>query len=122
MTSRASYLPVPQQRLLEDWGRTLRRMFHGEVPYQVGSSTQHGDYRDVDVRIIMNDSDHSDLAAIVAIPRLNVTLSLWGQQVTGLPIDCQVQQMTAANEQYHAQRRNPLGLSHWDTDERLVLG
>lgn len=120
--SRASYLPVPQQRLIEDWGRTLRRMFHGVMPYQVGSSTQHGGYRDVDVRIIMADDAHARLAAIVAIPRLNVTLSLWGQQVTGLPIDCQVQQMTAANEQYHAHRRNPLGLSHWDTDERLVLG
>lgn len=120
---RATWMPIQDVRLLDDWGRHLRRMFHGDVPYLVGSALQRADCRDVDVRIILGDRKHAELAALVSIPRLNVMLSLWGRQVTGLPIDCQVQQMTAANTQHPgAGRRHPLGLGGWDTDPDLVTG
>lgn len=122
---RSTHMPVQDQRLLDDWGRNLRQMFNGEVPYHVGSSLYRPDYRDVDVRVILDDDTHSDLSSIVSIPRLNVCLSLWGERVTGLLIDCQVQQRTAANEQYSQKanhRRNPLGISDWSTNRTLALG
>ena len=66
------------------------------------------DYRDVDVRILLADDVYD---ALPIMPHyLNLTLSLWGQRVTGLPIDCQVQRMTDANEEFPF-ARNAIGLS-----------
>lgn len=100
-------------RLLDDWGKALRSTFPTAFgAYHVGSSMIRKDYRDIDVRIIMPDDDFAALAAVVAPRRLNLMLTLWGQRVTGLPVDCQVQPQTLANEQYPGREhpRNPLGV------------
>lgn len=108
---RFNYLTVAQTQVLHDWGVRLRVMFRGAVSYHVGSSTQRKEWRDVDVRLILADKDHAKLAKSVDLHLLNVAVSLWGERVTGLPIDFQVQQMTAANDEFGNSFRNPIGLS-----------
>jgi hypothetical protein len=109
MSDRATYLTQSGYRLLDDWGVGLRRMFPAEVAYLVGSALTTSDYRDVDVRLMLDDDAHKALASVVNLADLDLSVSLWGQQVTGLPIDFQVQRTTEANAE-HKGRRHPLGL------------
>jgi hypothetical protein len=95
---RGNYIPLAQCRLLIEWANTLHDMFPGDGahgPYLVGSAIHRVDYRDVDLRMILDDDK------VEAIPLnlryFNMSVSLWGQQVTGLPIDFQVQPVTEAN-------------------------
>ena len=106
---RATYLLQSDLALLNAWSRELRKLLD-EPPYLVGSALTRADYRDVDVRIILDDVQYDDLQAVVNVPFLNLALSLWGQKATGLPIDCQVQQMFSANQDFTG-RRHPLGLN-----------
>lgn len=107
---RATYLTMSEYRLLDDWGANLRRMFPGYGgPYLVGSALTTADHRDVDVRLMLDDPEYEALASAVLLADLNLTVSLWGQQVTGLPIDFQVQLTEAANADFNG-RRHPLGL------------
>ena len=62
-----------------------------EIPYLVGSSLTRENFRDVDVRIILGKYEYKRLSYSVDIERLNMIVSLWGQKVTGLPIDFQIQ-------------------------------
>lgn len=122
MTGRATYLLVSEFHLLETWARELTAMFPGHVPYLVGSALTTKDYRDVDVRLILSDEEYSTLAVMVDIRRLNVAVSLWGQRVTDLPIDFQVQSMIEANVPDHGQR-NALGIRDWSNpDDRPEEG
>lgn len=91
--TRATYLQLSDVRLLDAWGRELREMW-GHTAYLVGSALVRPDYRDVDVRIVLPDDSIDHLAQVVDLGRLNLSLSLWGQKATGLPIDCQVQSVT----------------------------
>ncbi len=96
-------------------------MFHSH-PYLVGSCLDKRDYRDVDVRLILDDDqfaawfpeDHDDNRPTPRLKGLNVAMSVWAQKVTGLPVDFQFQQQTAANAQY-SQRdghyRHALGMT-----------
>lgn len=102
--SRLNYLTMAQTALLLDWAASVQQTFKGEMCYHVGSSLHTKDYRDVDVRLILNDSDFDALAQRVKIDRLNLAVSLWGNQVTGLPIDFQVQRMTEANAEFPGPR------------------
>lgn len=88
--------------------------------YLVGSALERPDWRDVDVRMILQDEYFEQLfpSAVVAQgawefdPRwmiLTVAVSDWLRKQTGLPIDFQFQPMTHANER-HKKRRNALGL------------
>ena len=103
-------LLVSQTELLRAWGRDLYRMF-GAMPYHVGSSLTTQTFRDVDVRTMLRDDLFDDLAARVHLTYLHTTVSLWGQQVTGLPIDFQIQRQSEANAEYGRRPRNPIGLS-----------
>jgi len=58
----------------------------------VGSSLTRDDYRDVDLRVVIEDADYVALVGVLDVQDLNMLLSRWGRQVTGLPIDCQLQQ------------------------------
>ena len=107
-------------RLLDDWGKALNDTFRKSVGIMhVGSSLTITDWRDIDVRIIMRDKDFARLKKSITVRRLNLMLTLWGQRVTGLPIDCQVQSMELANNKYPwpEHRRNPIGLRDSDGDE-----
>jgi len=110
MGDRATYLTQSGIRLLDDWGVNLRRMFPGQgVPYLVGSALTTADHRDVDVRLMLDDGTVDALSEVVNLADLDLCVSLWGQRVTGLPVDFQVQGTEAANAEFHG-RRHPLGL------------
>lgn len=94
-------------------------------PYLVGSAGAfaEGDgYRDVDVRLILGDEEFAQ-----ACPTrqrwelLSLAISTYLRDRTGLPVDFQVQQRTAANEK-HTGPRNPLGLTRRGRRLRVFAG
>ena len=107
---RITALHVTEVTALRDWGKIVRGMFRGAMPYHVGSSSVDGPWRDVDVRVMLDAADYADLADVLDINRLNHVVSLWGQRVTGLPIDFQVQARDEANAEYGGRRRIPIGM------------
>jgi hypothetical protein len=105
--SGSNFLIQSERALLSRWMHDIRFLFPREqraVPYLVGSVMTTPDYRDVDVRTILSDENHAALAAVIDLDRLALAVSLWGQRATGLPIDWQVQQQTAANEEFRGIR------------------
>lgn len=110
-SERASYLHVSEQDLLTDWGRRLYATFHfAHMPYHVGSSLLHSDWRDVDVRVMVPTEVYDQIESVLDVRRLNLMMSLWGQKATGLPIDCQVQTIDEGNEAHGGKRRSALGI------------
>ena len=90
--------------------------------YLVGSCMERADFRDVDVRFIMEDDAFSilfpnvDLSAGSAIwefdPRwllLNTSICKWLREQTGLPVDFQIQPQTFANKR-HDKGRSAIGI------------
>lgn len=86
--------------------------------YLVGSSLETTDWRDVDVRVILEDEQYAAMgfgdpeqahgnAKWVAF---TLAFSALGKQMTGLPIDFQIQQQSHANEKNKHQKRSALGL------------
>lgn len=109
--SRASFLTTYDLHRLDLAVRPLRRAFH-HAPYLVGSAGERGDYRDVDVRLILPDEEFD---ALFPIERAGLwglicfAVTAWLRADTGLPIDFQIQRMTEANEKYGDKPRNALG-------------
>lgn len=98
MSNRATYLLVTQVNSLNTWGRELKGLFHTDVnnygAYLVGSALTKPGFRDVDIRQIISDDDFRQLFNTVDIGYFNHAVSVWGQQITGLPIDYQVQSIS----------------------------
>jgi len=105
----------PQCLLLDEFGSQVWAFF-GDVPYHVGSSVfKKRGWRDVDVRVIMDDEEwdkwefgdptqcHSN-GKWVSICRAYSEL---GKQMTGLPIDFQVQKRSNANSEYGDTKKCP---------------
>ena len=107
---RSTALSPPEFLLLVQWGHRLRQAF-GEMPYLVGSCEQGGPYRDVDVRIGLSGKRYARFCdkGLERPVTLNMALSLWGRQVTGLPIDFQFQGPSEFHE-FDGQSRNPIGI------------
>lgn len=114
--TRASYLTVAQQFDLNHACRMLR--MSGYSVYLVGSVLYKSDYRDVDVRAILEDAEY-DFMFVNTNPNehrnrlllLNVALSGWLSARTGLSVDFQFQRCTEANAEYPTQERHALGIS-----------
>lgn len=104
---RATSLGPPERFLLEQWARTIAEAFGCGFPYLVGSVARDEAWRDVDVRLMMPAEEY---AGLIAHDLLSAAVSVWGQLATGLPIDFQFQEITAANELYGGKRRIPLGM------------
>jgi len=102
-----------EQQLLKDFAPLVVDMFHGEMVYHVGSSVMSNrndkPHRDVDIRVMLDSKKFKELQMLVDIDRLSMVISVWGQQVTGLPIDFQVQDVTYANEK-HSGVRSAVGI------------
>lgn len=111
---------MPATTLLEAFGQWIYDAF-GETAYHVGSSLYGKTWRDVDVRLMLDDDEFhamfpgykdagqrdSKWALICA------AISELGKRQTGLPIDFQIQAATAANETFGRTEgcgRNPLWL------------
>lgn len=89
----------------------------GATPYLVGSSLHTRDFRDVDVRVMVDDAtfdrlfpDAGQRGSLHPMwSLLSAAISAHLSAVTGLPIDFQVQRVDEANERYNGPRV-PLGL------------
>jgi hypothetical protein len=103
---------MPAELYLQEFGSQVWAAF-GEAPFHVGSSVMaKKNWRDVDVRLILPDEEYERLGlGNPARPHLNakwVSLCLaysgLGKQMTGLPIDFQIQQRTYANRKFKGVR------------------
>ncbi len=102
---------MPAGIWLTKFGVIVRDYF-GHVPYHVGSSLSSKQWRDVDVRLILPDDEFDALfggpgRSAETDPKLGaITLAFaaLGQQMTGLPIDFQIQPQSWANEKYPGPR------------------
>lgn len=107
---------MPGHLLLHEFGSQVWHAF-GSPPYHVGSSLLSKTWRDVDVRMILSDDDYAVWE--LGNPRyphkngkwvaLCLAFSALGKQMTGLPIDFQIQQQSLANLAYD-QPRSALGV------------
>jgi len=98
---------MPTSLYLEEFGSQVWAAF-GEPPYLVGSALFGKQWRDVDIRLILDDKEYERLG--LGDPELPHHNGKWvslcmayaalGKQMTGLPIDFQIQQMTHANKKF----------------------
>lgn len=101
---------MPAGIWLTKFGVIVRDYF-GHVPYHVGSSLDRKDWRDVDVRLILPDGEFTTLfgknQSAETNPKLaaiTLAFATLGAQMTGLPIDFQIQPQSWANEHYGGAR------------------
>lgn len=90
---------------------TIVADYFGDVAYHVGSSLERKDWRDVDVRVILPDGEFEQMFGRNQSAETNrklaaITLAFaaLGKQMTGLPIDFQVQTASHANSRYPGRR------------------
>ena len=108
--ARRGYLTTAELHNLDVACEQIVRAFNTH-PYLVGSVEQHREYRDVDVRLILDD-DHFDALFGNRMLLWAFVSHVTGEYLrarTGLPIDFQIQRMTEANAK-HDKPRNPLGM------------
>jgi hypothetical protein len=106
---------MPQWILLNHFGKLVYDAF-GDFPYLVGSSTKGKQWRDVDVRLILSDEEYENLFGRLELaPIINkkwsamcLAFSILGKEITGLPIDFQIDQQTDANKKYPTEDRHSL--------------
>jgi|SRR6185437_4490979 len=102
---------MPAAIYLDHFGQIVRDTFDA-MPYQVGSSLDTTEWRDVDVRVILSDAEYEawgfgDPEHTHCNARwvsLTLAFSALGRHMTGLPIDFQIQQQTRANAMYKGVR------------------
>ena len=108
---------MPGFLYLEIFGSVVWDVF-GTPPYLVGSAANSKQWRDVDVRLILDDADYDDLISpSPGCPEhsngkwagLCMAFSALGKEMTGLPVDFQIQRCTQANERFPGVRK-ALGL------------
>jgi len=107
---------MPATLYLHEFGSQVWNFF-GEPPYLVGSALYGKKWRDVDVRLILDDGEYERLGlGKPGLTHLNgkwvslcLAYSALGKSMTGLPIDFQIQQRTFTNEQYN-EPRSALGV------------
>lgn len=106
---RGNYVPWHKMVELDRFGGYVRDAFRESLGvYQVGSSLKRLDYRDVDVRLMFTDEDFDRRFGRLASPRYknacwNAHCIAWthfGQSITGLLIDFQIDRQTEANDLY----------------------
>lgn len=108
---RMHYVGWPGFIRLAQFGAVCYDAF-GSYPYLVGSATQHRNWRDVDVRLLMDDEEYARWFGERTEPQcLNAkwnamccAFAEYGSVVTRLPIDFQIDQRTWANEHYKGMR------------------
>ena len=109
---------MPADLFLNQFGDLVYRAF-GEHAYHVGSSVREKLWRDVDVRVMLADDvyEHLGLGKSWRDSHQNArwmafcaAFSALGKQMTGLPIDFQVQKLSEANEMFGHGYRSCLGI------------
>lgn len=110
MSKRVNYLTVAQNFALEAACTVL--CDSGWQPYLVGSVMERRDFRDVDLRCIMDDDEFDAMfkGARVRLRLMNAAISDWMSARTGLPIDFQFMSMRENTERFADRPRNPMGI------------
>jgi len=107
-----SYLSPPELHRL-DWACLPITQAFGNPPYLVGSVLTRPDFRDIDIRLILDDDTVHRMFADHPRARLllNIALSdlIAKAASASAPIDFQIQSMSEANVPEHG-ARNPLGI------------
>jgi hypothetical protein len=118
---------MPASLWLNQFGSLVYHAF-GEYPYHVGSSVKEKLWRDVDVRVMLAD----DLYEAMGLGKgwrdshqnarwmaFCVAFSALGKQMTGLPIDFQIQKLSEANAMFSSRdghTRSCLGIEGLEMD------
>jgi hypothetical protein len=119
---KATYIGAPACFALEQACQHISDAFGDYGCYQVGSSLQRPDWRDIDIRYILPDDEFQKLfPESQQWPEgggtwehdsrwllLTVSISAWLSKITGLPVDFQFQPQTHANT-VHKGPRNSYG-------------
>lgn len=116
--TRANFLGAPAAFNLNLACRALSEAF-GHAVYLVGSALERRDYRDVDVRCLLDDDEFDRLfpgcpSATQYHPAWSLlccAISEWLAARTGLPIDFQFQKRTKANAEFPDGARQPYGVA-----------
>ena len=117
---KACYVGAPGIFALDQALVPFVKAFGGHACYLVGSALERPDWRDVDVRMMLDDEEFEKLFPDAPTQNaswemdtrwrlLTVSLSKLLQDMTGLPVDFQIQPTTFANEK-HKGTRHPLGI------------
>ena len=96
-----------------DWACVPIRNAFRTPPYLVGSVLTRPDYRDIDIRLILDDDEVERMFPTDAVRLLlNVALSDLIAKAANVraPVDFQIQSMSEANVPEHGGVRNPLGI------------
>lgn len=106
---RTNYLTVAQNFALEAALSVLNDAGCGA--YMVGSCMERPNFRDVDLRCVLDDAEFEQRfgGQRVRLRLLNAALSEWIAARTGLPIDFQFQARTES-DRYKGRPRNPMGI------------
>lgn len=141
MTERHSEAPknfvgMPAALYLQEFGSHVWAAF-GQPPYLVGSALLTKQWRDVDVRLILDDEEYVRLG--LGAPNrsgsqnakwvsLCMAYSALATKMTGLPVDFQIQAMSRANQIWGGEKRGehprfalgitPLRTMRSETDEK----
>jgi hypothetical protein len=85
--------------------------YFGHECYHVGSSLVRKDWRDVDVRLLLPDDEFAErfgkndsAETNPKLAAITLAFAALGKQMTGLPIDFQIQTLSHANERYPGMR------------------
>ncbi len=108
--AKSSGVGQPQTFYLNLFGELVRKVF-GDPPYLCGSATQGKVFRDVDVRVILTREEWKAWG-FGDDPRrpsekwapLCMAFAALGKNLTGLPIDFQIQEQDDANARFKGQR------------------
>lgn len=107
--TRATFLSPPDYRRL-DWACRPIHEAWGSPPYLVGSVLTRPDFRDIDLRLILDDKTCKRLGTDDVRLLLNIALSDLIAKTAGLawPVDFQIQARTEADSEDGGRR--PMGL------------
>lgn len=110
----------PGSALLEVFGELVWDAFEA-MPYLVGTAAMGKKWRDVDVRVILPDrryrllfghDPHNSPFAHSRRGVIQLAFCALGHQITGLPIDFQIQSSSMAHEHFGDRIRIPIGIAH----------
>lgn len=114
---RGNYIPSPLSNFKLDWFGVVAFDAFDQTAYLVGSALSRSDFRDVDIRVLLSDEqfnisfgDQIDWRRNQKLKSMNIAWSGFGQHLTKLPIDFQIEQFTEGNKDPNSGRRHPLGI------------